>query len=237
MQRIAPLCATFAAVLLTHTAGGQRHLALQSPEDKRDEYNVILRKVFKRIYGSDVVLSVLCVPSFVPEEAAGLLKTKQGYEIFVLTPSASTWETEYHRFIKEAGADGKEIPWHPSKNLKQGLPVTYRDIKMRMQARLVSADLGDRIKQLWQAKLLEALHPPPEPKSDERVIVLDGVTYYYSMPLREHGLVTGEGKLVDKDTVVWLMGDLSEALSAYAKGKASESDLEKALKRVENKKA
>ena len=125
----------------------------------------------------------------------------------------------------------------PRRTSKKGLPVSYRDIKTRMQARPVSADLADKIKQLWQAKLFEALHPPPEPKSNERVIVLDGVTYYYSMPLKGHGLVTAEGKLVDKDTVVWLMGDISESLSAYAKGKASENDLKKTLKRIEHKKA
>jgi hypothetical protein len=80
---------------------------------------VILRKVFKRIYGKDVVLSVLCVPSFVPEEAAGILKTSQGYEAFALTPSSSTWSTEYHRFIKEADAHGKEIPFDPPRKQRR----------------------------------------------------------------------------------------------------------------------
>ena len=221
---------------LVHTAAAQKHLVLQSLEDKRDEYNVILRKVFKRIYGDDVVASVLCVPSFVPEEAAGILKTPQGYKAFALTPSASTWSTEYHRFIKEVDAHGKEIPFNPAKNLKKGLPTSYHGIKTHLQSRRLSPQLAERIKQLWQAKLLEALHPPPEPKDNERVIVLDGVSYYYSMPLQGHGLVAAEGKLVDQNPAVWLMGEFSEALTAYAKGKASESDLKKALRRIETKK-
>ena len=226
-----------AGVWLTHAVAAQKHLVLQSPEDKRDEYNVILHKVFKRIYGDDVVLSVLCVPSFVPEEAAGILKTRQGYEAFALTPSASTWSTEYHRFIQEVDAHGKAIPFNPANNLKKGLPTSYHGIKTHLQSRRLSPQLVESIKKLWQAKLLEALHPPPEAKDNERVIVLDGVSYYYSMPLGGHGLVTAEGKLVGQNTVVWLMGELSEALTAYAKGKASENDLKKALRRIETKKA
>jgi hypothetical protein len=229
--------AILAAVCGGHTAAAQSHLKLQSAEDKRDEYNVILRKVFKRIYGNDVVLSVLCVPSFVPEEAGGILKTRQGYEAFAIVPSASTWETEYHRFIKEAGPDGKEVPWYPSKNIKQGLPVSYRDIQTRIQTRPVSAELAERLKQLWQAKLLQALHPPPGPDESERYIVTDGVSYHYSILLQSHGLVTAEGQLILEKTPVWLMGELSEKLMDYAKGKVSEQELRNALRRVERKKA
>jgi hypothetical protein len=226
-----------AAGCLTHPAAAQSHLKLQSAEDKRDEYNVILRKVFKRVYGPDVVLSTLCVPSFVPEEAAGILKTPQGYKVFAATPSASTWETEYSRFIKQAGPDGREIPYNRAENLKKGLPYDYHGIKVQMQARPVSAELAERIKHLWQAKLLEALHPPRGPDESERYIVTDGVSYYYSMPLQNHGTVTAEGQLVLENTPIWLMGDFSDKLIGYAKGKVSEDDLKKAVRRLENKKA
>jgi hypothetical protein len=230
--------AVSATVWLTHTAAAQTsHLKLQSAEDKRDEYSVILRKVFKRIYGSDVVLSTLCVPSFVPEEAAGILQTRQGYQVFAATPSASTWETEYSRFIKQAGPDGREVPYNRAENLKKGLPYDYRGIKVRIQARPVSADLAERIKKLWQAKLLHALHPPRGPDESERYIVTDGVSYYYSMALQGHGTVTAEGQLILENTPVWLMGELSDKLISYAKGKASEEDLKKAVTRVESKKA
>jgi hypothetical protein len=230
--------AVSATASLTHTAVAQTsHLKLQSAEDRRDEYNVILRKVFKRIYGPDVVLSTLCVPSFVPEEAAGILQTRQGYEVFAATPSASTWETEYSRFIKQAGPEGREIPYNRAENLKKGLPYDYHGIKVRIQTRPVSVDLAERIKQLWQAKLLQALHPPRGPDESERYIVTDGVSYYYSMPLQSHGAVTAEGQLISEDTPVWLMGELSNKLISYAKGKASEEDLKKAVRRVEIKKA
>jgi hypothetical protein len=229
------------AATLAQPARAQKRLVLQTAEDRQDKYNVILRKVFKRIYGNDVVLSVLCVPSFVPEEAAGILKTPQGYKAFALTPSASTWSTEYHRFIKEVDAHGKEIPFDQSKNTKKGLPTSYHGIKTRLQSRPLPADLAERIKQLWQAKLLEALRPPPETneerKDKERVIVLDGVSYYYAMSVQGHGLVTAEGQPANGNTTVWLMGEFSEALSAYAKGKASEEELKKPLNRVERKRA
>jgi hypothetical protein len=85
------------------------------------------------------------------------------------------------------------------------------------------------------------LHPPPETNEDrkdkERVIVLDGVSYYYAMSVQGRGLVTAEGQPANQNTTVWLMGEFSEALSAYAKGKASEEELKKALKRVERKRA
>ena len=230
--------AVSAAVWLTHTVAAQtNHLKLQSAEDRRDEYSVILRKVFKRIYGPDVVLSTVCVPSFVPEEAGGILKTAQGYQIFAATPSASTWETEYSRFIKQAGPDGREIPYNRAENLKKGLPYDYHGIKVRIQTRPVSVDLAERIKQIWQAKLLQSLHPPPGPDESERYIVTDGVSYYYSMPLQSHGTVTAEGQLISENTPVWLMGELSDKLISYAKGKASEDDLKKAVRRVESKKA
>jgi hypothetical protein len=207
------------ALWLTHSADAQQHLKLQSAEDKQDEYNVILRKVFKRIYGQDVVLSTLCVPSFVPEEAAGILHTSRGHEVFAATPSASTWETEYSRFIKQADANGHEVPYNRAENLKKGLPYDYHGIKTRIQTRPVSADLTERIKQLWQAKLLQALHPPKGPDESERYIVTDGVSYYYSMPVQRHGLVAAEGQLILENTPVWLMGELSDKLIGYAKAK------------------
>ena len=226
-----------AAALLTHTAAAQRHLELKSKEDLRDKYEVFLRKVFSRIYRDDVVLSVVCVPSFVPEEASGILQTLRGYEVFSITPSASVWSTEYHSIIRSFDVHNREIRWKPADNIKQGLPVSYRDIKTQIQARPVSADIAERIKQLWRAKLLEALNPPPGPDPSERYITTDGVRYQYSMLLQGHGRVTADGKLVLEKTPVWLMGRFSEALSAYAKGQISEHVLKKELRRVETKKA
>jgi len=226
-----------AAVVLTHTAAAQKHLELKPKEDLRDKYAVFLRKVFSRIYRDDVVLSVLCVPSFVPEEAAGILKTPSGYQVFSVTPSASVWSTEYHSIIRSFDEHNREIRWKPADNIKEGLPVSYRDIKTRIQARPVSADLAERIQQLWQAKLLESLNPPPGPDESERYITTDGVRYQYSMPLQGHGRVTADGKLVLENTPVWLMGEFSDALSAYAKGKISEDVLKKELRRVQTKKA
>jgi hypothetical protein len=226
-------------VWLADSVVAQKYLTLQSAQDRRDEYNVILSKVFKRIYGDDVVLSVVCVPSFVPENAAGILKTALGYEVFSITPSASTWQTEYHRFFKTTDANGKQIPlpWHPAENIKEGLPINYRGIKTRVQSKRVSADLAERIKQVWQAKLFQALNPPHGGDGSERFIVTDGVRYQYSIPLQGHGLVTAQGRLVLKNTPVWLMGELSEVLSAYAQGQASENDVKEVLRRVETKKS
>jgi hypothetical protein len=240
MRRVEFAVAIFGAVWVTQAAGAQSLLRLQSAEDKRDKYNFDLRAVFKRIYGKDVVLSVLCVPSFVPEEAGGILKTSRGYQAFALVPSASTWETEYWQFSKEVDARGRVIPHPREENLKKGLPLSYHGIKVRLAARPLPSELAEGIRQLWQAKLREALHPPPAKlaeSSTERVVVTDGVNYYYSMPLDSHGLVTAEGQPATENTPVWLMGELSEKLMGYAKGKESGDDLRKALRRVERKRA
>lgn len=236
MQRVLRFCAMIAAaVAVTHTVAAQQHLKVTSKEDSQP-YAGFLRKVFSRIYRHDVVLSVICVPSFVPEEATGVLRTPSGYHVFSVTPSASVWSTEYHSmFGRRTDEHNREIRWKPADNIKEGLPVSYRDIKTRIQARPVSADLAERIKQLWQAKLLESLNPPPGPDESERYITTDGVRYQYSMLLQGHGRVTADGKLVLKNTPVWLMGEFSEAFSAYAKGKISEDVLRKELRRVRRK--
>lgn len=226
-----------AIVMLTHTAAAQKHLELKSKEDLQDKYTVFLRKVFSRIYQNDVVLSVLCVPSFVPEEAAGIIKTSRGYDAFSVIPSASVWSTEYHSIIRSFDEHNREIRWKPADNIKQGVPVSYRDIKTRIQGRPVSAEVAERIKQLWRAKLLEALNPPSGPDESERYITLDGVRYQYAMPLQSHGRITADGKLVLKNTPVWLMGEFSEALAAYAQGRISEDVLKRVLRRAERKKA
>ena len=76
----------FFAASITQTAVAQRHLVPESREDRTDKYHALLRTVFARARDKDVVLSVLVVPSFVPEEAAGILKTARGDEAFAITP-------------------------------------------------------------------------------------------------------------------------------------------------------
>jgi hypothetical protein len=221
----------------------QSRLELQSTEDQKDAYNVILRKVFKRAYDEDVVVTALFVPSFIPEQACGILRSARGYEAFAIDPSASTWEVEYDRFIygdpkiKEECFDtkGNKIPC-PKTPRKKGLPKSYRDIRTTIHNRPLSSDLADRIRQLWQAKLLEALHPPKQDDAD-RVIMLDGASYQYSTRLPGHGLITASGILGDKGTVVRIMGDLADAIAGYAYGNRSEDYLKKALRRAEAKKA
>ena len=223
-------------VVLSHTAAAQKYLELKSKKDRQDKYAVILRKVFARIHQGDVVVAVLCKQSFKNEWAAGILKTPRGYEAFSVTLSDSVWSTEYHQFV---GIQRDEIQRLREERIAEGLPLTYRDIKTRLQAqaRPVPADLAERVKQLWEAKLLQALNPPPGPKESEQYIALDGVTYQYSMPLKGYGHVTADGKLILEDTPVWLMGELAEALAAYAQGRVSEDVLKKALERVEPKRA
>jgi hypothetical protein len=229
-----------AATCLADVGDPQSHLDLQSPEDQQDEYNVILRKVFERAYGDDVVVTALFVPSFIPERACGILRSSRGYEAFAIEPSASTWEVEYDRFIygdkrvKEECFDtkGNKIPCTKTPR-KKGLPESYRGIKTSIYRRPMPSDIAENIKRLWQAKLLEALHPPPKRNDSDRVLMLDGASYQYSMRIAGHGLVTAEGIQGDKGTVARVMGDLADALAYYAYGIRSEDYLKKAVRRAE----
>jgi len=232
-----------ALFITTCAALAQTRLMPESDYDKTDEYRQILKHVFQRLDADDVVLSVLVVPSFSPEEAAGVLKVDEGYKAFVLTPSASVWQTEYDRLVApnvtRLDAKGNELPKetpNPAERKKHGLPDSYRDIRTRVKTRSLPPSVAERLSRIWQARVSEGLHTTPTPKSEadaERTIVLDGTSYYFATRLPDSGLVIAEGRPADKGTLVWRLMDLAEALAGYAKDKSSLKTLEKRLRAVE----
>jgi hypothetical protein len=235
---------TFLILLIAScTALAQERLLPESDYNKTDEYYQILKQVFQRLYGDDVVLSVLIVPSFSPEEAAGILKTEGEYKAFILTPSASVWQTEYDRLVEpnvtHLDEKGNELPKEapsPAERKKRGLPDSYRDIKTRLQTKSLPPAVAERLSRIWQTRISETLHPTPTPKNEadsERTFVLDGTSYYFATRLPESGLVIAEGIPADKGTLVWRLMDLAEALGGYAKGKSSLATLQKRLRAVE----
>jgi hypothetical protein len=242
----------FLFVALTSIVAAQTRLEPQSDYDKTDEYQRILRDVFGRIYGEDVTFSVLVVPSFTPEYAVGILKDDEGYKAFVIRPSVSVWQTEYDRLVAPdvttLDSHGKEMPREtpdPAERKKRGLPDSYRDIKTTLHTRKLPRDLAERLGRVWQKSVAQSIEPTPTPKPRsgkppgpneaevERVIMLDGTNYYFATRLPDHGLVIAEGAPVDKGTLVWGLGDLTEALVDYTKEELSLALLEKKLRRVE----
>ena len=226
--------------ILAGNAAAQHYLLPEAGWKKHDAYHVALREVFHRIYNKEVVSFVLVVPSFEPEKAAGVMQTTTGYKAFCVTPSASVWETKNNRAESEAptihlDSRGNEL-WRekpdPEAWRKRGLPDSYHDISTRFQTRVLPVDVAETLNQVWQKRVSEAFHPPPG-KNADRVVITDGVSYYYSTRLPGRGLVTTEGKPAEKNTLVWRLGDLAEAVSDYAQGKASLARLEKMLRPVE----
>jgi hypothetical protein len=230
-------------VAVASAAVAQTRLLPESDYEKTDEYYRILRGVFGRSYADDVTFSVLIVPSFEPEYATGVLKEGEGSKAFILTPSASVWQTEYDRLVAPdvttLDSHGSELPREtpdPAERKKRGLPDSYRDIRTNLQTRNLPSAVADRLNRVWQKRVSQAIEPTPRPKNEadaERTVVLDGTSYYFATRVPEHGLVIAEGIPADKGTLVWRLSDLAEALCDYVKGKASLATLEKRLHAVE----
>ena len=208
-------------IFVTSVADAQDFLTPAELGGRSDQYGTTLREVFARIYRDDVLLSVVCVPALQPEEAAGIIKTPIGYQALSVYPSTSIWHTEYY---KTRNARRRQI------------------ITTKVRHRPLSPDIADRMKRLWHAKLLQRMDSPRRLKKGrrgdgDRILVLDSVTYYYSIRSRERGWITAAGLLTQPETPVWVMGELAEAFQAYSKGNGSEASLRRALKRAELTKA
>jgi hypothetical protein len=78
-------------------------------------YRLKVREVLARAFEEGVTSRAIVLPSFEPEYAVGLRKTKEGVEAFVLKASSSIWDVEYLKSIEEGRAvlldeEGNRIP-------------------------------------------------------------------------------------------------------------------------------
>ena len=213
------------------TLAGDRLSAL-SREDSRDDYYVILRKVFHRIYRDDVVVAAICaVGTGADEHATGILRVNGGYAAFSAFPSASVWSTEYDRFMADGretcfdAATRKEVPCPPQD--RTGLPKSYRSIKTEMKTRPLPNDLARRITALWRHRVREALHAPI--LSDWERGALGGLVHYYFVRSGSGDWASVIGSKGDDKSDAAQMADLAIALQGYAVGAVSATGLGKAL--------
>jgi hypothetical protein len=198
------------------------------------EYYAKIREVFAEVYKSNVLLQVVLLPSFEPEEIAGIRKTDNGFESFVSKPSSHIWETysiyeEETEEQRQADREGKELPLDPNSSLaemKRQFPSDFRKITIHTDSRPIPASLTKRIERVWQRMLLEARHPKDPPAG------CDGETFIFSMWIYAHGPVSGE---------VWsprrgktrALTDLAQAIADHARGKADEKKMNKLLQPLE----
>lgn len=223
-------------VLITPPQNGeaQNRLARLSADQKKEDYYVILQRVFHRLYDPDVIVAELFAPGSNEESATGVLKTAKGYAAFALFSSPSVWNTEYKRFLKgteEHCVDdaGRTIPC-PAEPRSKGAPKSYRDIKVIMKRRNLSAALAGRLAAVWQQKIRETLH---RPRFSDYENFIGGLQHYYSVRLGNHNWVTILGQNSDENTDAGRMAALARALRGYALGVVSEGELTKVLITVE----
>jgi hypothetical protein len=232
---VAFLILSLVATIQPRTSQAQDRLAKLSPEQKEDDYYVILQRVFHRIYDPDVVVSELFAPGTGDEESAtGVLKTGKGYEAFALFASPSVWETEYPRFLQgteEHCVDdaGKTIPC-PTQSRSKSAPRSYRGIKAIMKRRVLPADVAGRIERIWQQRVLEGLH---QPTFSDYENLTGGLKHYYSVRSRNRNWVTVLGQNSDEKTDPGRMAALARELRGYAIGVVSGVELTKTLITVE----
>jgi hypothetical protein len=200
---------------------------------EKDEYQEMLREVFADAYTESVILRAFINVSFEPEQVVGIRKTEKGYEVFVITPSASVWETEYDRLTKghvtTLDEHGNEVP--PPKNEayeahKRSLPADFHHITTRTESAPISKTLVERIQHVWERMLLDARH------EKNPAIVLDGAMYHFSMWIQGHGVVSGTAFPANETSRVSALTNLADTLSKYAKQELNSQKLTEALARV-----
>lgn len=234
-RNIAFLILSAVMVIPTQRTEGQSRLARLSVEQEKDDYYVILQRVFHRIYGRDVVVAELFAPGDGNKESAtGVLKMAKGYEAFALFASPSVWKTEYRRFLQgteEHCVDdaGRTIPC-PAKTRSKSAVTSYRDIRVIMKRRVLSADIAGRLEGVWQQRVQEALHRPTFSDYENTI---GGLEHYYSVRSRNHNWATILGQNSDENTDPGRMAALARALRGYVLGVVSETELTKTLITVE----
>ena len=225
------------ALLAVASAVAQDHLTPEDDPFAQDEYHAKIREVFADVLRHDIVVQVLFVPSFQPEEIAGIRKTEKGLEAFASKPSAQIWTTFNIQEIesgKQRWMDEHNNPIPPEKNpslpdMKKSAPSDYREIHVHTDTRPVSDALTKRIRTIWQDMLADARQPT------DRNLGTDGEDYHFSTPLRGHSVSATIWSPSDGKTLALVL--LGEALADYARGRADEVTLIKRLKPLERTEA
>jgi hypothetical protein len=220
------------------SAAAQDRLTPEGDPFAQDEYHAKIREVFADVLRHDIVVQVLLVPSFQPEEVAGIRRGDKGFEAFASKPSAHIWTTFNINEIesgKQRWMDEHNNPIPPERNpslpdMKKRAPSDYREIRVHTDTRTISDPLVERIRNVWQEMIANARKPT------DRDIRTDGEDYHFSVPSRDRAVVSA---------TVWSPSDgktlalvsLGEALADYARGRIDEAALIRKLAPLERKQA
>ena len=221
------------ALLVTaEVAAAQECLEPGQAFENLGKYPEYVRRVLADAYGKDVVLRVLMLPSFSPEEVVGIRRRNQEYEVFCIAPRTAVWNTYSIKQIESGemrtfDVNGKEVP--PEKNeelqnLKKNAPSDYRQIKTQRWSRPIPNSLVERIIRLWQQMLLDAR------SGEDKRMGVDGETYEFAMPLKDHRVLTAEVWSPEEGSRTGALVKVANALSEYAKSVLDTQEFNKTLR-------
>jgi hypothetical protein len=243
-----------AAALLASPAAAQPgdwhhpedHLEPERPALSLD-YDVLLHDLLHDAYDHSVDVSMVALPSFVPEYAVGLRSIKTigtgtfqtttrgaPYHIFVLSPEAQIWTYHSIAALKNGqerivGDKNNEARNRQMAQLQSKVPVNPRDLKVDRCEADISDALGNRIVAVWGKMLMNVRYAARYQGG------ADGVTLHFN------GFVAGPGRIggvlvaSQRDSATGTLVALANAMRDACEKKATEADLDKLTLELEQR--
>jgi len=163
----------------------------------RFEYESMLRIFFSRGYDDDVILRMVCLPSFQREWLVGMysritrIKKNKEYLVFLLRPDKQIWSTVADKNKKE----------------------DFYKIKLELDESAIDKDSAEMLIALWNEMLSKSKYP-----QIPRRMGFDGASYHFSSDIEGRGRIAGWTWSPDKDTDTGRLAEIGKLLADYAKG-------------------
>lgn len=170
----------WAAALLfaTFFATGIAH-AKDDTDEPLDFYHALLHRVFPDAHRPDVLVAMMVIPSFSPEQVVALRQKGDRYEILALTPELHLWNYAILAMMQEgrllsSDPGAREAQEKEIRELRAALPMDPADVGQKRCSRIIPKDAALAI----AARYNEILAEPPR-ENEEGEIVLDGTSFQF----------------------------------------------------------
>jgi hypothetical protein len=190
------------------------------------EYSLKMRTVLRKGFSRDVVLRAVCFPSFSSEWLVGIRKKDEEYSVFLLNPKKRVWNTELIKMyetgqIKEiAKTDDGETVARPATNalacLKQEMPDDWRKIEVTETTAPIDNKTAELLAEVWSGMLLRVRHPMESHNG------LDGVTYHFSMWVKNRGILSGTTWSPDPYSNPGMLANISYVMKTFVEAEPTE---------------
>lgn len=242
----------FAAILTVMLAVGPAHAGdhlypvgsdLTDPPLTNAGYERQLAYLFREVFNPDVVARLVVLPSFRSEYAVALTEDNGDYKILVLRLANPLWGFEQHReqevsslsVDKNGKISGIEEEIDKSTKAveferEHSLPAYLMDFKVDRCEAPIDPGLGKKITGAWNGMLLDVHFDPPD--SDDVIIGMDGVMYYFSAPGNYMGSYAGYAWNAPGPKTE-LLEEISDSMSGYCE-KRDQNSLAKLNKQADD---